>query len=193
MRESHAKYVRVGRSAYSSQHPLILSGKHPVTKVMIHFEHLRLLYAGPTLLACSLNHHFYILRERKAIQSITRSCVICRCTSAKLQHQMLGQLPIERLTPDLVFDEGGVEYAGPFYIKYGHVRKPTVIKTYASVMVSLSVKAVHLELVSDLTAEAFLACLRRFISRQRKPTLIRSDHGTNFVGQLGRSKNLLHF
>ena len=70
---------------------------------------------------------------------------------------MLGQLPIGRLTPDFVFDKVGVDYAGPFYIKYGHVMKPTVVKTYASVFVSLSVKAVHLELVSELTTEAFLA------------------------------------
>ena len=179
--------------SYSSQHPVILSGKHPVTKLIIRFEHLRLLHAGPTLLACSLNHRFYILGGCKAIRSITRSCVICRRTSAKPQYQMLGQLPIERLTPDLVFDKVGVDYAGPFYVKYGHARKPTVVKTYASVFVSLSVKAVHLELVSELTTEAFLACLRRFISRRGKPTLIWSDHGTNFVGAAREIKELIAF
>ena len=134
----------VKKVSYSSQHPVILSGKHPVTKLMVHFGHLRLRHAGPTLLACSLNHCFYILRGCKAIRSITHSCVICRCTSAKPQHQMLGQLPIECLIPDLVFDKVGVDYAGPFYIKHGHVRKPTVVKSYASVFVSLSLKAVHL-------------------------------------------------
>ena len=72
----------IKKVSYSSQHPVILSGKHPVTKLMIHFEHLRLLHSGPTLLACSLNHRFYILGGRKAIHSITRSCVICRRTSA---------------------------------------------------------------------------------------------------------------
>ena len=72
---------------------------------------------------------------------------------------MLGQLPIERVTPDLVFDKVDVDYAGPFHLKYGHVRKPTVVKklkSYAGVFVSLSVKAVHLELVSELTTKAFL-------------------------------------
>ena len=155
----------VKKASYSSQHPVILSGKHPVTKLMIRFEHLHLLLGGPTLPSCSLNHCFYILGGHKIIWSIICSCVICRRTSAKPQHQMLGQLPIECVTPDLVFDKVGVDYAGPFYIKYGHVRKPTVVKTYASVFVSLSVKAVHLEQVSELTTETFLACLRCFISR----------------------------
>ena len=47
--------------------------------------------------------------------------------------------------------EVGVDYAGPFYIKYGSVRKPTIVKGYVCIYVSLSVKAVHLELVSDLS------------------------------------------
>ena len=72
---------------------------------------------------------------------------------------MLGQLPIERITPDSVFDKVGVDYAGPVLIKYGYVRKPTVVKAYICMFVSLSIKAVLLELVTDLTTEAFIACL----------------------------------
>ena len=84
---------------------------------------------------------------------------------------MLGQLPIERLTPGPVFDKVGVDYAGPLLIEYGHVRKPTIVKSYVCVFVSLTVKAVHLELVSDLTTDAFIACLRRFICRRGIPSL----------------------
>ena len=53
---------------------------------------------------------------------------------------------------------------------------------YVSVFVSLSTKAVHMELPTDLTTEAFIACLRRFISRRNKPSLLWSDNGTNYVG-----------
>ncbi len=89
----------------------------------------------------------------------------------------MGQLPVERVAPDSVFDRAGLDYAGPVYIKHGFVRKPTVVKAYICVFVSLSVKAVHLELVSDLSSEAFIACLRRFIARRGKPSLLWSDHG----------------
>ena len=70
---------------------------------------------------------------------------------------------MERVTPDRVFDRVGLDYAGPVLVKYGYVHKPTVIKSYVCVFVSLSVKAVHLELVSSLTSEAFIAALKRFI------------------------------
>ena len=105
---------------------------------------------------------------------------------------MLGQLPIERTTPDSVIEKVGVDYAGPFYIKYGYVRKPTIVKAYACIYVS-SVNAVHLELVSDLTSETFIACLRRFMAHHGKPSLIWSDHGTNFVGADRELKEFVEF
>ncbi len=64
---------------------------------------------------------------------------------------MMGQVPFERVTPDTVFNRVGIDYAGPLYVKQGSVRKPTIVKTYISVFVSLSVKAVHLKLVANLT------------------------------------------
>ena len=96
-------------------------------------------------------------------------------------NQLLGQLPLERVTPASVFERVGLDYAGPFQIKYGCVRKPTVVKAYICLFVCLTVKAVHLELVSDLTIEAFIAALRRFLARRGYPLLLWSDHGTNFV------------
>ena len=73
---------------------------------------------------------------------------------------MLGQLQLERVTPGTMFEKVGVDYAGPLQAKYGMVRKPVIVKAYACVFVSLTVKAVHLEAVSDFTSEAFIAALR---------------------------------
>ncbi|XP_033218230.1 uncharacterized protein LOC117173697 [Belonocnema kinseyi] len=46
----------------------------------------------------------------------------------------------------------------------------------------MGTKAVHLELVSDLTTEAFIACLKRLFSRRGISKTIHSDNATNFVG-----------
>ena len=70
---------------------------------------------------------------------------------------MMGRLPVERVSPDSVFDNVGVDYAGPMYIKLGSVHKSTIVKAYVAVFVSLSVKAVHLEAVSDLMTDALHA------------------------------------
>ena len=193
------KLIRVGgrvkksKMSFSSIHPVILHQKHAVTRLIVRAEHLRLLHAGPTLMAASLSCRFHIVGGRRLARFVARSCIICRRETARPQLQLMGQLPPERITPGPVFEKVGIDYAGPVHIKYGHVRKPVVVKAYIAVFVSLNVKAVHLELVSDLTTEAFLATLRRFIARRGKPTLLWSDNGSNFVGAKRELKNLYSF
>jgi hypothetical protein len=56
-------------------------------------------------------------------------------------------------------------------------------------------KAVHIEVITSLTTEAFIAALRRFIARRGKPRTISSDNGTNFQGaanQLHKVYKMLH-
>jgi len=43
-------------------------------------------------------------------------------------------------------------------------------------------KVIHIEVVTNLTTEAFLAALRRFVIRRGRLRVIYSDNGTNFQG-----------
>ena len=179
--------------SYQKMHPLIVHGKHAITKLIIRSEHIRMLHAGSTLLCAALSNWLHIICLRKTTRSIVRQCITCHRQTCKPQSQLLGQLPLERVTPGSIFQNVGVDYAGPVKIKYGMVRKSTIVKAYICVFVSLSVKAVHLEAVSNLTSEAFIVTLRRFIARRGYPTLIWSDNGTNFVGANREIKELYEF
>ena len=92
-----------------------------------------------------------------------------------------------------VFERVGVNYVGPIAVKHRPVQKSTVIKAHICVFISLTVKAMHLELVSDLTTEAFIASLRRFIACNGKPSLIWNDHCTNFISSARELKELNDF
>ena len=93
---------------------------------------------------------------------------------------MMGQLPAQRVTQHHPFEVTGVDYAGPLTLKKGHTRRPVLIKAYLAIFLCLSTKAVHIEVVEDMTMEAFLAAL--FISRRGLPAQIHSDNGSNFIG-----------
>ena len=53
---------------------------------------------------------------------------------------------------------------------------------YISLFVCFATKAIHLEIVSNLTTEACIAALKRFVARRGVPAAIFSDNGTNFIG-----------
>ena len=106
----------------------------------------------------------------------------------------MGLLPIARVKHSPPFAVTGIDYAGPLLIRRGHARKPTLLKLYACLFIWCTTRAVHIELVSDLTSEAFLAALSRFTDRRGCPSTILSDDGTNFVGanrELRDLQNLL--
>ena len=68
-----------------------------------------------------------------------------------------------------------------------------IVKSYVCFFVSLTDKAMHLEPVSDLTSDAFVAALCRFTARRGKPTSIVSDRDTNFVGGYRELKEMYNF
>ncbi|GFW16880.1 transposon Ty3-I Gag-Pol polyprotein [Trichonephila clavipes] len=61
--------------------------------------------------------------------------------------------------------------------------KGSLRKTYVSIFVCFVTKAVHFELVSDLTTQAFIA-------RRGRPSLIFSDNGKTFIGANTKLKRL---
>ena len=78
----------------------------------------------------------------------------------------MGDLPESCITESRPFTNIGVDYCGPFYVKERRDRNRRRVKVYVAIFICLATKAVHIELVSDLTTDAFLAALRRFISRR---------------------------
>ena len=71
-------------------------------------------------------------------------------------------------------------------------RNRNKIKIYAAIFVCFATKAVHIELVSDLTTEAFLAALRRFFSRRGFSSDIYSDKGINFMGARNETNYMVY-
>jgi len=57
----------------------------------------------------------------------------------------------------------------------------------------MSTNAVHIEIVSDLSTDAFIAALNRFVGRRGLPTDIFCDNATNFVGAKNQLQALKSF
>jgi len=182
--------VRDFRLTSSPKSLIPLSLKSSLTRLFITALHVRFQHAGPQTLLSIISDTYYIPALRNFLKGLSRRCSICQRAYSRGTIQQLGLLPASRTTPSPPFLETGLDFAGPFYVRRGHVRKPVLDKAYVCVFVCFSTKAVHLELCSDLSTEEFLACLKRFCGRRGTPHTIRSDNGTNFVGAYNHFKEI---
>jgi transposase InsO family protein len=92
----------------------------------------------------------------------------------------MGDLPDSRLdSGSLPFTRTAVDLFGPFEIGLARNRKT---KRWGVLFTCMVTRAVFLEIVPSFSTSDFLLALRKFISLYRKPELIHSDNGTNFVG-----------
>ena len=167
---------------YNAKHPILLPKRHCVTDLLIDYHHAQYLHCGPQQLQAMLSQKYWILSARGAIRSRIFRCVRCfKCRPVTRSPQM-ADLPASRVSPTRAFNTSAVDYAGPFSVKAHYLRRIQIVKIYVCLFICLSTKAVHLEVVSDLTSEAFIASLTRFVSRRGLVSHLYSDNATNFVG-----------
>ncbi|CAG9126253.1 unnamed protein product [Plutella xylostella] len=168
--------------SYDKKHPILTSGKHHFTTLLFRDEHLRQLHAAPQALLYTLRETWWPVRGRDAARRTVHRCARCARLRAKPLTPLMGNLPSERISPGFAFINTGVDYMGPVYILNRKGRGAQTVKAYVCIFVCMATRAVNLELVGDLSTEAYLLALKRHISRYSKPNTIFSDNGRNFVG-----------
>lgn len=163
------------------KHPMILSHQHPLALLVMQHYHVKLLHAGQQLLIASVREKFWPTNARSLARTICHRCIDCFRSKPKVHEQLMADLPAVRVSPSAVFCKVGVDLCGPFYIKYP-IRRSPAVKSYVAIFVCLITKAVHMEIVADLSTQAFLSAFRRFVATRGKPQVVKCDNATNFVG-----------
>ena len=180
--------IRVGgRVTYSSlrfsqKHPIILPKDNTFSLLLVRQIHLETLHGGIQLMLQTLRQKYWIIHSRQVVKKVIHQCVTCRKFRGATLTQQMGSLPKQRVTPSRPFLASGVDYCGPFNIRVGGPRSKTTVKTYIAIFVCMATKAVHIEVVEDLSSRAFLDAFARFVSRRGRCLEIFSDNATNFHG-----------
>jgi len=167
---------------YDTKHPIILPGASHFTRLIIEDFHRRTLHGGVQLTLGAIRQEFWIPRGRSLVKSHIHRCVTCLRWRAANPQPLMGDLPASRVTPARAFLSAGVDYAGPVWLRTSKGRGHRATKGFIAVFVCLCTRAVHLDVASDYSADAFLAVLRRFVARRGLCRDLYSDCGTNFVG-----------
>ncbi|XP_055633284.1 uncharacterized protein LOC129773664 [Toxorhynchites rutilus septentrionalis] len=157
--------LKLAGESYSVRHPMIIPGNYSFSRQMAVAYHVLALHSGFRMTFTQIRQEFWPLNGRALTTFTFRNCIRCFRSNPVPISQPPGQFPRPRTSPTRAFAVTGVDYCGPVYLKPVH-RRAAAQKAYIAVFVCFSTKAVHLELIGDLTTAAFLAALRRFVSHR---------------------------
>lgn len=166
---------------YRTKHPILIPQRCHFTELII--RHYRLLLHGGTgVTLLMISQRYWIISGRAAVRRVVNTCGPCSKYRASNPQPFVADLYVARVTLQRPFYNVGMDYGGPFLVKESHRRGAQTYKAYMALFMCMAVKAVHLEIVSDLSTESFLAALDRVTSCRGIPANIYTDCGTNYVG-----------
>ncbi|XP_067946287.1 uncharacterized protein [Watersipora subatra] len=164
---------------YGEKHPIVLPREGHITKLITEHYHRKAAHQGrTTTMAAIRSAGYWVVSSRSVVSAVIHNCVACRRLRRNTEVQKMADLPSDRTDPSSPFMQVGLDCFGPFLVKEG--RKS--LKKYGVIFVCLQSRAVHVELVDDMSTDAFINSLRCFIALRGNVSHIQCDRGSNFVG-----------
>ena len=126
---------------------------------------------------------YWVPKLRQLTRSLLHKCVICRWIDGKCYSQLpLPPLPTSRVVVQEPFSTSGADFAGPLLVRTIEMERKEV-KVYILLLTCSATRAIHLELVPDLSSSACIKALRRFIARRGAPETVISDNAKTFKSE----------
>ena len=160
--------------SYETRHPVLLPGDHQISRLIVQHAH-QFGHPGVATTVAKTRTKYWI----NLAKSIKFRCVVCREIGARVESQVMADLPQSRLAPFTPpFHHTSCDYFGPYRVR---VSRNKIVKLYAVIFTCLNTRAVHLELAADCTTMEFMQILRRFYALRGVPALMISDNGSQLV------------
>ena len=195
--EKNYEGVYIGKGRLQVFYPIYLPQDSVLSKKVFFAEHKRSLHGGVAMAMLLVISLFWILHLRRFSKSVIRNCYGCKKFGSLSYHSTKpGQLPKDRTEKFFPFKVIGTDYVGPIYYK---IKEKNELKTYILLFSCSVTRAVHLELVFNLTTTEFIKGFKRQISRRGKPKIVHSDNSKSFkavakwLANINRDQKLYDF
>ena len=163
---------------HSTKYPILIPKESHLSTLIVRATHCLVLHGGVRETLTELRQSYWIPKGRQLVKKEISKCVTCRKVEGPPFRSVNSPpLPDIRVTRSQPFQVTGIDYAGPLYVRNANKE---VAKVYVCLFTCTTIRAVHLELVEDQTASAFLRAFKRFASRRGIPECIISDNAKTF-------------
>ncbi|XP_062708920.1 uncharacterized protein LOC134288349 [Aedes albopictus] len=165
--------------SFDFKFPVILPKRHGGTTLLVDWYHRQYKHCNAETAVNEMRQRFHVSEMRVAFKQAGKLCQWCKVYKAVPEIPRMAPLPQARTVSHVrPFTYVGVDYFGPMLVKQGR----SEVKRWVALFTCLTIRAVHLEVVHNLTTESCKMAVRRFVARRGAPREIFSDRGTNFVG-----------
>ncbi|XP_064645114.1 uncharacterized protein LOC135498660 [Lineus longissimus] len=167
---------------YDAKFPYLLPTKCKFSELVIRDAHKRALHCGTETTMSYVRNNYWIPRLRITVRSILRKCVVCHLVMGKpYPWPLSAPLQSSRLNAKHPFELCGIDFTGHIFIKPETASPQREKKAYICVFTCAITRALHLEVVPDMTTEIFLLAFRRFTAQRSLPSKVISDNGSTFL------------
>ena len=161
-----------------SMYPVILPRDDKSTNLIVIDCHERVGHLGVKSTLAEVRSRFWVPKGRQYVKKLLSKCFQCiRDRSKPYNRPPEASLPEFRVKDAPPFTNVGIDFAGPLFYK---TKSGDMDKCYIALYTCCTSRAVHLDLVTDLTGQTFLKTFRRFAARLGTPTLLNTDNAKTF-------------
>ena len=161
----------------STVNPILLPRDDYFTELIIRDTHTDTLHAGTSQTLSSIRQSYWIPQGRVTVRKILKRCAICKkIEGGPSKTPRFPDFPAERVRKSKPFSYSGMDYFDPLYVR----NHDDIVKVWISLFTCMSVRAVHIEVARDMTAEQFLHCFRRSTAHRGTLKMMYSDNTPHF-------------
>lgn len=164
--------------SFSAKHPILLNKKHCITALIVRSAHQRVQHNGVKDTLAEIRSKYWIIGGKSLVRMLIHRCVVCRRFEGRpFNPPPAPPLPSFRVNEAPPFAFTAVDFVGPVYLRS---KEAGSNKAWICLFTCCVTRAIHLELVLDMSAPTFIRALKRFSARRGLPKKILSDNAKTF-------------
>ena len=160
---------------YPAKHPILFPWSHHFTSLVVKDARIRVCHNGVKEMLTEVHSRYWVVKCRSLTKALLHRCMTCRRYKGILfRGPPPPPLPEFRVKDDPAFTYTGMDFASPLLVRNGV--SGDSVKVWICVFTCLVTRAIHLDIVCDLSTETFLRCLKHFAARRGLPRKFLSDN-----------------
>ena len=170
----------------TQKNPILIPGNSYFAKLLALDAHYKTGHGTKKDTLVELRSKYWVTKARNLVRHVIHGCARpCRRLESKAFKSVeRPPLPYFRVRQSFPFANTGLDYLGPMAVRQVFDENNTNMHKVWVVLYTCAVtRAVHLDLVPNTSASAFIRSLKRFIGRRGVPNMMISDNASCFKNE----------